>query len=53
MDIELKIFLDEIIHQLVKMNRSLEYIANDIAGQRALQDNVLRKGLNDGNSELY
>jgi hypothetical protein len=49
---DITIFLDEIIHQMVKINKNLEYIANDIAVQRALQDNVLRKGLNNGNSNL-
>jgi hypothetical protein len=43
MDIETKIFLDEIIHQLVILNKNIKYIAEDIAGQKAMRDNILRK----------
>lgn len=52
MDVETKLFLDEILHQIVIINKNLEFIANDIATQRALQDNILRKGLDNGNNNL-
>lgn len=47
MDTELKLFLDEIIHQLVKLNKNVDYITNELSAYRARQDNTLRKA-NDG-----
>jgi hypothetical protein len=43
MDIETKLFLDEIVHQLVKISKDLTFIVEDIAVQRAQQDKILRK----------
>ena len=44
MDIETKIFLDEIIHQLVILNKNIKYISEELASQKAMRENVLRKG---------
>lgn len=43
MDKGYKLFLDEVLDQLVKLNRNVEYIANEMSRQRARQDIILRK----------
>lgn len=43
MDTEMKLFLDELINQLVKLNKNVEYVANQMAEQRMRQDIILRK----------
>jgi len=43
MDIETKLFLDEIVHQLVKLNKNIEYIANELAAYKTQQDSIIRK----------
>ena len=52
MDAESKIFLDEILHQVVNINKNLSYIVEQIAVDRALQRNTLRKGSADDASKL-
>lgn len=46
MDTELKIFLDELIHQIVKLNKNVDYIATQLSIYRNTQDSIIRKAEN-------
>jgi hypothetical protein len=49
MDTETKLFLDQILNQLVLINKNVEYLANDLFLKNSSNDNVLRKGLSNDN----
>lgn len=46
MDVELKLFLDELLHQLVKLNKNVEYISDQFALQKEQRERVIRKAEN-------